>query len=260
MMSFNVWQTNTTDEETEGVADSFRERAALIVRVIKRYRPDLIGFQEFDSGHWAVYQAQLSEYAAFHLAAAGGYLGNAVFWKPERFDLLRSGVLPLCQLPEPADAAWVHLRCCQSGHELLCSNTQLNDESEPARVESVGLILEGLQALQPATPLPVLLIGDFNCNPWSPIYQRLLAEGYTDTYRAAGLPDTVEASTFHGLQGRGYFALEWGDQLYWRVDWILARDGAARLITTAAAIVRDAEPPLYPSDHYPVLAELRLQA
>jgi endonuclease/exonuclease/phosphatase family metal-dependent hydrolase len=259
VMSFNVLQTHTADEESAYFADLWRQRADLNVRVIKRYRPDLIGFQELDNGHWAVYETQLAEYA-FQQAPAGGRLSNAIGWKPERFDLVGSGVLPLCPTPEPADAAWVRLRCCQSGHELLCLNTQLNDESEPARVESVRLILAGLDQLQPARPLPVLLIGDFNCNAWSPIYQRLLAEGFADTYRAAGLPDTVEASTFHGLRGRAYFALEWGDQLHWRVDWILARDGGARLITTAAAIARDAEPPLYPSDHYPVLADLRLQA
>jgi endonuclease/exonuclease/phosphatase family metal-dependent hydrolase len=259
VMSFNIWHSGAPDAGSDEYAALTRQRLALNVKVIKRYQPDLIGFQEFDDGHWANYQPELGDYAAFHTHPSGGRLGNAIFWKEERFDLLRSGVLALCADPEPADAAWVHLRCRGSGHELLLLNTQLNDESEPARVESTRLILEGLAGLQPNPPLPVLLTGDYNCNAWSPIYQRLLAEGFTDTYRAAGLADTVESSTFHGVRGSGYFALEWGDQLNWRVDWILARDAGVRLITTAAAIVRDAEPPIYSSDHYPVLAELRVQ-
>ena len=115
-------------------------------------------------------------------------------------------------------------------------------------------------ALEQAGPLPLVLTGDFNCNAWSPIYQRLLGEGFIDTYRAAGLPDTTEASTFHGFRGREYFALEWGDQLHWRVDWILTRDAGTRLLTTACAIVRDAEPPVYASDHYPVVTDIRVQA
>jgi|SRR5579859_1613023 len=260
VMTFNVFLTYSDDEESAQFTENWRQRADLNVRTIKRYRPDLIGFQEFDAGHWAVYQTRLGEYAAYCTHAQGRYLSNAIFWKPDRFELMRSGVFLLCPTPEPAEAAWVHLRCRSSGRELLLLNTQLNDEDEPSRVESTRLILAGLAGLQAAGPLPLVLTGDYNCNAWSPIYQSLLAEGFTDTYRAAGLPDTVEASTFHGFRGREYFGLEWGDQLHWRVDWILTRDAGTRLLTVACAIVRDAEPPVYPSDHYPVVTDLRIQS
>src|SRR5258708_3719282 len=242
VMSFNVFLTYSDDDESEMFTENWRQRADLNVRTIKRYRPDLIGFQEFDKGHWAAYQTQLAEYASYCTNAQGTYLSNAIFWKPERFDLVRSGVLPLCPTPEPSEAAWVHLRCRSSGRELLHLNTQLNDESEPSRVESTRLILAGLAGLEAAWPLPLVLTGDYNCNAWSPIYQSLLGEGFSDTYRAAGLPDTVEASTFHGFRGREYFALEWGDQLPGRVDWILPGEAGPRLVTVACAIVRDDEP------------------
>src|SRR5829696_1931438 len=168
VMSFNIWESGLT--AAPEYAEQTRQRADLNVRVLKRYNPDLIGFQEFDPGHLATYQSQLEGYATYHSHPLSGLLSNAIFWKPDRFDLLRSGVLPLSLLPEPADAAWVHLRCLRSGHELLLLNTQLNDESEPARVESTRLLLDGLAQLQPAQPLPVILTGDFNCNAWSPIY------------------------------------------------------------------------------------------
>ena len=50
--------------------------------------------------------------------------------------------------------------------------------------------------------------------------------------------------------------LEWGEEVFWRVDWILTRDGTRHLHTSSSTIVRDAAPPLYPSDHYPVVSEL----
>ena len=50
--------------------------------------------------------------------------------------------------------------------------------------------------------------GDFNCNPWSPVYRTLLGAGFVDAYRAAGHADSVKSSTFHGFQGVNYFALE----------------------------------------------------
>jgi endonuclease/exonuclease/phosphatase family metal-dependent hydrolase len=104
--------------------------------------------------------------------------------------------------------------------------------------------------------LSVIVTGDFNCNPWSQVYRTFVAEGFIDTYRAAGHGDSAASSTFHGFRGEKYFALEWGDQAFWRVDWILTRDGAQRLQTTSCTIVRDAEPPVYASDHYPVVTEV----
>src|SRR5437879_1261534 len=169
VMSFNIFLTCSDDEESAQFTENWRQRSDLNVRTIKRYRPDLIGFQEFDAGHWAVYQTRLAEYDSYRTHAQGNCLSNAIFWKPERFELVRSGVVPLCPTPEPAEAAWVHLRCRSSGREFLLLNTQLNDESEPSRVESTRLILEGLAGLQAAGPLPLVLTGDYNCNAWSRI-------------------------------------------------------------------------------------------
>src|SRR5436190_14113577 len=98
VMSFNILRTRTGDEESEGFAENWRRRADFNVKTLKRYSPDLIGFQEFDDDHWAVYETQLTEYASFRAGAQDGTLSNAIFWKPERFDLVRSGVLPLAAL------------------------------------------------------------------------------------------------------------------------------------------------------------------
>lgn len=48
----------------------------------------------------------------------------------------------------------------------------------------------------------------------------------------------------------------YGDDMFWRVDWILARGGNHPLQMVASAIVRDEAPPTYPSDHYPVINEI----
>ena len=82
---------------------------------------------------------------------------------------------------------------------------------------------------------------------------------YVLKFRGAGHGDSTGTSTFHGFHGADYFALEWGDQLFWRVDWILTRESATRRIqATTCTIVRDAKPPIYPSDHWPVVTEMLL--
>jgi exonuclease III len=44
--------------------------------------------------------------------------------------------------------------------------------------------------------------------------------------------------------------------MYWRIDWILVRGGELPAQVHSSDIVHDARPPLYPSDHFPVVAEV----
>jgi endonuclease/exonuclease/phosphatase family metal-dependent hydrolase len=226
----------------------------------------LIGFQEFEPVHRATYNQSLPAYEQSISNETGE--GTAIFWKRERFELVDAGHLwlPRTALPTLRESednmlmstTWVKLREKQSGALWLHLNTHLNDESETARQAGTALNLWQIDALDPQRALPVVMTGDFNCNPWSPIYRRLLNEGFVDCYRAAGHADSEQSSTFHGFHGTNYFSLEWGDQLFWRVDWVMARGGMQPLQTTSCTIVRDAEPPIYASDHYPVVAELLL--
>ena len=117
--------------------------------------------------------------------------------------------------------------------------------------------MERVARLQ-AAGLPAVLTGDFNDNPDSEPYRIFGENGFADSFLAAGNRDGAD-STFHGFEGAGYDPLRWGgDEPFWRVDWILTRDGARRVETRDCAIVRDAEPPAYPSDHYPVVADVLL--
>ena len=91
--------------------------------------------------------------------------------------------------------------------------------------------------------------------PDSAAYHIFLAAGFVDAYRAAGhVDDTV--STFHGFVGDQYNALEWGDAPFWRVDWIVVRGGESPPSVHSCTIIRDAEPPVYPSDRCPAMADL----
>jgi len=44
-----------------------------------------------------------------------------------------------------------------------------------------------------------------------------------------------------------------------RIDWILTLDGSSSIRTQNYLVARDQEPPVYPSDHYPVVADLMLE-
>ena len=237
--------------------------------VLRRYSPDLIGLQEVVASNIELYRRQLTEYdyalgQEYGEDEDSGY--SSIFWRKARFELVESGTFWFSRTPDrrssdwgvpyPMGATWVRLQDKRTGIQLLHLNTHFEDGSggEQSRQESSKLLVDRTAQLAP--DIPVIVTGDFNCNPWSAAYNHFMANGFTDTYRAAGNADSVDSSTYHGYAGQQYFALEWGAEVFWRVDWILTRDGAQHLQTSSSTIVRDATPPIYPSDHYPVVCEL----
>ena len=280
VMTFNI--ANGLETEDDG-DNAWAERAALNVRTIQRYAPDLIGFQQCDQGNLATYHSALATYQYILGPAADrpdlyGY--NAIAYLPERLEALESGGFYLSETPQTWSVgwdatyvealSWTRFRHRLNHWEFLHLNTHLDHIGERARVESVRLILRRLPALRQET-LPVIFTGDFNCNPWAPgyrlqvettftdvCYHLLRAYGFADTFLATGGEDSAASFTFHGFEGACYWAAK--HHMAGRIDWVLTLDEAAALQTTSYLIVRDAEPPRYPSDHYPVLVDLDVTA
>lgn len=263
VMTLNNFNT-IPEGDIQFPSDRWETRADYNVKILKRYQPDLIAFQEFEPEHSVTYREALTEYEQFVTNPTGE--GTAILWRPDRFDVLEQGLrwLPREEVAHLTDlednilmsTSWVKLRQRNSGQIFILLNTHLNDVSEGARQIGTEINLQIVNEHDEGRMLPVIMVGDFNCNPWSPVYRRLLDEGFVDSYRAAGHGDSVESSTFHGFHGWDYFALEWGGEVFWRVDWIMLRPGARSWQTMSCTIVRDAEPPIYVSDHYPVVAEI----
>jgi endonuclease/exonuclease/phosphatase family metal-dependent hydrolase len=250
---------------------AWEKRAPLTLSLLDRYKPDLIGFQECAKGNLATFHEQLGDY----LVIEGNCYGDtppqehsSILYRASRYELLATGEFWFSETPEvesvdwgveyPMGATWVKLQCKQTGVELFHLNTHYEDGSwgEQSRVNASRLIIT--RGAQLAENRLILLTGDFNCNPWSEPYQLFYDHGFTDTYREAGNADSVDSSTFHAYKGKEYFALEYGDELFWRVDWILTLGGEHNVRTTASTILREGSPPIYPSDHYPILSEIQI--
>lgn len=161
--------------------------------------------------------------------------------------------------PTQLGATWVRLRGSDPASDLVVVNTHFEDGAagERSRGEASRLLVERFAL---ASGPPVVMLGDFNCAPWSQPYLTLIRAGFADTHLAVGHADSLHTSTFHGFEGERYFALDWGDEMSWRVDWILVRDGDQKLRATAAAIVHDKDGATFPSDHFPVIADVRMRA
>lgn len=240
------------------------ERAALNVTTIRRHAPDLIGFQELQDGNMAVYEQELAGYRW----SLGPRYGNAapfeypaIAWNPAALRLSAIGGFWLSTTPMRYSSSWASA-CIRSAQwarfqstsvrgtpsSMLVLNTHLDHVSAEARLEGARLIMARLAAI--ALPdEPLIITGDFNCDPGTPPYQAFIDAGMRDCFLAAGHQDGPEAYTFHGFLGSERpHEPGWGE----RIDWVLARNASVK----ACTIVLDQEPPRYPSDHYPVLADV----
>lgn len=241
----------------------WEKRAALNVQTIRRLAADLICFQELQLGNLVTYEKELADYS-FSLGPKyndrAPHCYPAVFWKPEKLRKLGSEEFWLSGTPQRHSRDWntacirsaqqMRFACAPDGPEFVLLNTHLDHRSELARVEGAKLIVERLRAFRND---PTLVTADFNCNPGSAAYTHFHEHGFEDTLLAAGQKDTPEVFTFHEFKGVRHAT-------HGRIDWILTRPGARRFVTRGFEIVRDAQPPLYPSDHYPIVAKLELKS
>ena len=271
-MSFNI---RGSFHAQDGV-NQWEKRWSLNVATIRKYAPDLIGFQELQDGNLATYQAELSDYHYI--------LGNdatehsehpSIFWKPSALDLLDSGGFWISETPEVYSgswntdcvraATWARFQEKSSGVEFVHMNTHLDHRSDWARTEGCRLLVRQIAEFRQDS-LPAILTGDFNCDAYQPPpdgqkdiadknYRFLLSSGFVDTYLAAGNQDSLYSNTFHGFEG-DQFVPDPDRGFAGRIDWLLALDGAQRFQVRSASIIRDNAAPVYPSDHYPIIAEL----
>jgi endonuclease/exonuclease/phosphatase family metal-dependent hydrolase len=265
-MSFNIRGSS----RDRGEIIAWERRAESNVEILERWAPDLIGFQELQTGNLETYQSRLARHACVQGPRYGNrapYDFNAIFFDPGRFELLDSGGFWLSETPERYSASWgtrvvrsanwAHLRVLGTKLSFLYLNTHLDHVSKLARVEGARLILRKVaELLEPhGDKPPVVVTGDFNCRPGTSVYRSFAEGGFVDTCLAAGNEES--ANTFHAFEGERYREPRPGLGPR-RIDWILLKDPRRRIRVGLHSVVRDHDESsrVYPSDHYPVLTEL----
>jgi endonuclease/exonuclease/phosphatase family metal-dependent hydrolase len=253
-MTFNIRGARTSIED--GI-NAWKNRRNLNIATIQKYAPDIVGFQEAQKGNVDAYAKALPEYSSFQGFAAARQFNNdeynPIYWNASRFNLIDKGQFYLSTTPTKKSigwesslervATWLKLREIASESAFFVLNTHFPHEGglHETRQHCATLIIQEVNAL--AGDLPVIVMGDFNAYPDSKAYQRFLEAGFSDSYADTGIEGI---HTFHGFVGEKHTKL--GE----RIDWILTK----RFSILEYQVIRDAEPPIFPSDHYPVLANL----
>lgn len=254
VMSFNVRYSEGQDD-----LNAWPNRRDLAVKTILDRRPALLGTQELLLPQAEYFAAHLDGYVWFGRGRNGNELDvndnehMGVFYDTHRLKLLDSGDFWLSETPEvpgssnfgqsmPRMVTWGYFQDRRSGKRFHYFNTHFPHmaEAEPIRERCAALIRSRFEQL-PADE-PFILTGDFNTTP------DLAAHAYL----ATTLQDAREQApvkigpdnTFH----------DFGKPPSKRIDWILYRGlGISRVET-----VTDHAGAVYPSDHYPVVADFVL--
>ncbi len=185
---------------------------------------------------------------------AGEY--TAVFYKTERFKVLNHGDFWLSETPEKPSmgwdgtcchrmCTWVHFEDLKSGNSFYFFNTHFDHQAVVARKESSKLILQKIDDI--AGDNPVIFMGDLNGNHKSDWYKSLeTSEKLQDTFNQAEDPYAVNGS-FNGF-GRRTASKSIIDHVF----------VTKHFKTEKWGILTDTYHGKFPSDHFPVMVELKI--
>lgn len=266
VMSFNVRfaKAGHSEEASENNwADAAYPRRERAIRVIRDYKPDLLGVQEAREGQVDDLRKALPEFEFYGVGRDDGKTGgefSGIFYLKHRFTRMDAGSFWLSATPEkvgttfsfnklPRIASWVKLTDNKSGREFVYLNMHWDHQDESAREKAAALVLEQLAKI--AGGMPTIVTGDLNSKENSPAFATLTAADKSgrkllDSYRELNPERSPDEASFDDWKGTTKGS---------RIDFVLH---TAEFKPAAAEIVRTNYDGRWPSDHYPVTATLRL--
>jgi len=265
--------------------NSWTCRVDRVCALITKRGFDLVGLQEAQAN-------QIDDMLA-RLGASWTYVGvgrddgkrsgefSCIFYRKDRFEVRKSGTFWLSETPEvPGSKSWktVCTRVCtwadmkdlKTGKTFVAFNTHLDHVSKDARRNGMKLILERMARY--AQGRPVFLTGDMNATPDKcPVDVAVLQADFNragpkdphaaggpyavatanlrDSFDVSRTPHTGPLKTFSGFK---YVERPEGQP----IDYIFVSAGIHVL---SHATLDDSENQLYPSDHFPVVADVMIE-
>ena len=250
--TFNLRYDNAADS-----GNLWKDRAPVVASLIRFHDFDLLGSQEGLSNQLDDISSALPQYGRYGIGRDDGKdkgEHSAIFYKKDRFTLLDKGDFWLSETPEKPTLGW-DATCCKricswlklkdkdAGKTFWFFNVHYDHQGKIARVESSKLVLKKIK--ERAGNGPVIFTGDLNGGHSTECYQLIATSGLLkDTYDQVPYPYTNNPS-FQAF-GKQLSGSEIIDHIFTTNHFKTLRWG----------ILSDSYRGKYPSDHFPVLAEL----
>lgn len=259
VMSFNIRYGTANDGENR-----WENRRAALFELMRAGNADVIGLQEALFSQIQEILVAVPGYAVTGVGRDDGRTKgefSAILFRTTRLTLSDAGTFWLSDTPEVvASTTWGNTitRICswarfidRDGRAFWHYNVHLDHQSQPSRERSTALLAQRIGA-RAGRGEPAIVTGDFNVGESNPALVPLVGTPATpgrfvDTYRVVD-PSATEVGTFTAFDP----ARTAGD----KIDYVLVPRGTEVL---GAAIIRTARNGKLPSDHFPVIARVRLK-
>ena len=250
-MTFNLRFENDLDGPNGWLC-----RRELVVRLIERYKPSILGTQEGKCSQLLYLRDHLPDY---HFHAPDRFLDDTcqyptICFRKKDFEALDGGEFWLSKTPDvhrsknwgsafPGMMSYAQLGLRETGNFFWVAVTHLDHMSSEARYQQAKILADWIRQKNG----PIILMGDFNDVPGSQVHRFLTTPNtcLKDTWRITGREEGPNSHTHHGFNGTPQKG---------RLDWILA---GPDFRVMDARIIRDNFNGRYPSDHFPYGAELK---
>ncbi|TVQ66892.1 MAG: endonuclease/exonuclease/phosphatase family protein [Balneolaceae bacterium] len=259
VMSFNIRFDNPNDGP-----NAWPHRKDFVASMFRFHQADIVGTQEALHNQLLDLKTMLPEYNWVGVGRDDGKEAGefcAIYFKTDRFTLIEGDTFWLSETPEEPGSmswdtaitrivTWARLHDKTNDRRFIIFNTHYDHRGVQAREQSSVLLMNRVNEL--ADGDPVIVMGDLNVTEEQMAY-RILAEPelhpgemvlfdgfYHSRYGHHG-PDTTWNGFNQIVPNR-------------RIDYIFVNQGFSVIQHGILADVRDGR---FPSDHLPVLAEIR---
>jgi len=252
--TFNIRYDNPRDS-----GNLWIDRAPIVSNLIRFHGFDILGVQEGLKNQLDDISAAIPEYARYGKGRDDGKEAgehSAIYYKKDRFKLLKSGDFWLSETPDVPGkgwdvtccnriCSWVYLEDLKTKKQFYAFNVHYDHQGVIARRESSKLILKKITEI--AGNKPVLLTGDFNGGRDSEWYKTIAtSEQLADVHSKVKFPYANNSSSNGFRIPRGNSVI---DHLFMSGQFTASKWG----------ILTDTYFGKFPSDHFPVLAEVQLK-
>ena len=249
VMSANLRCMNPNDTGKK----SWFYRADLIIKNIENNKPSIIGFQEATKWQYAYLKDCLTDFDSVitYRDESKFSEGCPIFYRTDMYDLVDKGSFWLSETPEVMSKDWnskcyricsyVILKEKSTEKEFVVFNTHLDHVSDEARINGIGVVLDKISQFG---SLPSMIMGDFNAEEGSVTYENVTKDFLDARYQVDNAVDSCTYQNFGKELDRN------------RIDYFMISKTGINV--KSYKVVTDTFDGVYPSDHFPLLAEFTL--
>ena len=202
-MTYNICASYIDEEEAKDDSLYISARYQNVFDVINHEEPDVLCITEFNSSWYPYFQKAYmagDEYDCYGYSSMGNRLKrlgdqwdlvNLVMYRADKYQLLDKGRFWCSSTPDTANSYtlpdgtvgdfgrcinWVKLESMATGQQFYAVAAHIDAKHEEVRDFSTTLISQRMNEI--AEGLPVVIMGDFNCNYTKPAYENMIRNGY----------------------------------------------------------------------------------